>query len=737
MGNKKSKPVAKYGGLENAKKGSHLSNGAIAQDYDNVRRTQNALLIWLDKNIDENKQDCRNTIAQLRRVINDINTYTDGDQCIQFIKTITDNKACMVISGALGQYTVPRLHNMAQVDSIFIFCGDRSRHEKWVKEWPKIKGVFTEIPPICEALKHAAHQCEKNAISISFVVTNAGDASSKTFDRLDPSYMYTQILKEILSTIKFGKKHFKEFIKSCHDVFTDNEEQLVNVKRLEREYRDKTPIWWYTCSSFLYPMLNKALRLMDVDVIIQMGFFIGDLDQHIKQLHAVQFSGHATDEKFTVYRGQGLSKEDFVKMTKTKGGLISFNNFLSTSKNRNISLKFADHAATNPDLVGILFIMKIDPAQSTTTFASIRGVSYFPEEDEVLFSMQTVFRINDIKKIDGNNRVYEVELTLTSDKDQDLRTLTDRIREETYPDDEGWYRLGRLLLKLSEPEKAQEIYEDLLDQTTKKSEKADINHQLGLAKCNQGKYQEALTSYEKTLKIYDKIHPPTHLSFANCYNDMGLVYYIMGDNSKALSSYEKTLEIQQQSLPPNDPDLAASYTNIGLVYYNMHDYSKALSSHEKAFTIRLQSLPLNHPDLAASYTNIGLVHYSMHSYPKALASHEKAFIIRQQSLPPNHPDLAASYNNIGLVHYDMGDYSKALLSHEKALEIREQSLPSNHPDLAASYNNIGAVYKSMGNYSKACSSFECAVNIGQHSLPPNHPALQDYKKNLEDVKRKL
>jgi hypothetical protein len=91
--------------------------------------------------------------------------------------------------------------------------------------------------------------------------------------------------------------------------------------------------------------------------------------------------------------------------------------------------------------------MKIDPAQSTTPFASIRDVSYFQEEDEVLFAMHTVFRIDDIKPIRENNRLFEVNLTLTGDNDQDLRMLTDRIREETFPGDEGWYRLGSVLLK--------------------------------------------------------------------------------------------------------------------------------------------------------------------------------------------------------------------------------------------------------------------------------------------------
>ena len=51
------------------------------------------------------------------------------------------------------------------------------------------------------------------------MATNAGDASSKTLDRLDPSFMYTQILKEILLTIKFEEKHIQEFIDYCREQF--------------------------------------------------------------------------------------------------------------------------------------------------------------------------------------------------------------------------------------------------------------------------------------------------------------------------------------------------------------------------------------------------------------------------------------------------------------------------------------------------------------------------------------
>jgi hypothetical protein len=68
-------------------------------------------------------------------------------------------------------------------------------------------GVFTKIAPICEALKEAAHQCEQNAIPVSFMSTSAA-SPNKNLDQLDCSFMYTQILKEIILSIDFEPQHF-------------------------------------------------------------------------------------------------------------------------------------------------------------------------------------------------------------------------------------------------------------------------------------------------------------------------------------------------------------------------------------------------------------------------------------------------------------------------------------------------------------------------------------------------
>jgi tetratricopeptide (TPR) repeat protein len=665
----------------------------------------------------------------LRQVVNTVNTFIDVDECINFINGINQERAFVISSGALGKTTVPMVHDKPQVNTIYIFCGNKGYHEKWAKGWPKVAGVYTDITPICEALKQATQDCDHNSISISFAKKTEG-ATGPSHDTLDSSFMYTQILKEILLTIDFDQGHIQEFLTYCREQFAGNDAELKNVDKIAKEYRRRQPIWWYTYECFLYSMLNRALRLMEVDLITTMGFFVRDLHEHIAALHSEQYGGQSHSNSFTVYRGQGLSLTDFDQLQTTQGGLLAFNNFLSTSLDPNVSLEFVQRTINTSDKVGVLFVMKINPSIFATPFANVKNASSIPGEEEILFSMHSVFRIAQVKQIEkNNNRLWQVDLTLTGDHDPQLQELTKSMQKDT-AGPTGWFRLGRLMMTVAQYDKAEQVFEMILDRTTDEKERGKIYHYLGWIKMDQGKYTEAITYYEKSLKIGQKTLPANHPDLASSYNNIGGVYDNMGEYAKALSYYGKALEIKQKTLPANHPDLATSYNNIGAVYYNMGEYSKALSYYEKALEIRQKTLPANHPDLATSYNNIGTVYVKMGEYSKALSSHEKALEIWQKTLPANHPDLATCYNNIGLVYYNMGEYSKALSSYEKALEMRQKTLPANQPDLAASYYNIGAVYSNMGEYSKALSYYEKALEIRQKTLPANHPDLANSYNNI-------
>ncbi|CAF3950502.1 unnamed protein product [Adineta steineri] len=641
---------------------------SASKDISTCRRTngymiENALLIWLNYYVDKEDNDVyRRTIKNLERIMNRVKTCNNNDSFLQLLDSIQNETVFIVMPGYFAQDTVPIIHTKSYLDSIYILCGDKGKHQKWAKQWAKIKGIFTQIPSIYEVLKETARQWEENAISISFSTINGEYISNEHWEQLDN-------LKEIFLTIDFEEKQIQEFIYYCRQEFAGDDYEQKNILQFEQEYHNRTPIWWYTNEGFVYPMLNFALRTLNINMIIRMGFFICDLHRQIKQLHSKQFANCSSNEIFIVYRGQGISKKDFEKITETKDGLISFNTFLSTSKDREMSLKLAQQSTLNLDYTGVLFNIMVDPSQSTTSFASIHDVSYLHEEDEILFSMNTLFRIDNINSISENNRLYEVKLILINDTDPDLCRFTPRARYMITPEVKGWFKLNRFLVTMGRFDEAEELYELLLNETTNENVKGYIYEELGWDKDFLGQYQEAITLYEKAVDIYQKLDPSNNLSLANVYTNIGTSWMCKGDLHNALSFHEKALAIRKQSLPLDHSNLVSTYYNIGSIYMAMNDYSKALSSYEKGLEIQQQSLPANHLDITDTYDKIGMMHFFMRNFSQALSFYEKAFEIRQQSDPLDDLRLAKSYRYFSTLYYEMNDPSKAHSSALKALEL--------------------------------------------------------------------
>jgi hypothetical protein len=516
-------------------------------DVQEPKKDSNSILIWLDSGKAHEGEGFHNTMTRLKQFMETIYPITDSDECIKLVKTNSRKNIFMIIAGSLGQELIPNIHDLSQIDTIFVFCGSKTRHEKWAKAYLKINGLYTDIKELCNAVKKVIEEQ-------STIIRSIGPNGEIIKQNLDRSFIYIQILKEIILQIRFGDRDIKDFIAYCRQQFAGNDQQLKICDQLEQEYRKHTPIWWCTCECFLYSMLNRALSTMDIDLIIKMGFFIQHLHRQIEQLHSEQFHNTEQSSVINVYRGQGLSKTDFDQLSKTKGGLLSFNNFASTSKHQDTALNFARQAINNSDLVGILFCIKIDPSILPTPYASIDNIAFSDTDGEILFSMPSIFRIDDIKQIDKNDRLWQIELTLTNYNDPQLHLITKYMQEET----EGktaWHRLGKLLIKLGVFDKAEEIFNVLLSQTTDNRDMTILFNQLALVKCGKGEHAEAIKFYEKTFENYEKTLPPDHLDLAESCINIGSVYEKMNEYSEANSFYEKAIQIGELSLPVNHPTL--------------------------------------------------------------------------------------------------------------------------------------------------------------------------------------
>ncbi|CAF1189759.1 unnamed protein product [Adineta steineri] len=586
--------------------GSKSNKNAVASsNICQLRRRipQNYLLLWADTSIDETNKDYKNTLKQIRNITGDVNAFTERDACIDFLTNAEEDiQSFLVVKDTMFQQIMPLINDIPQLYCIYILNDIETPHEEWPKKWQKVKGVHTNIDNICQALQMGIKQFNQDSIAMSFI-TETEMASTENLNQLEPTFMYTQILKEILLDMKHDEKAIKQFTAYCRHRDCGS---AKNIDYFEKKYQSQSPVW---CTE------------------------------------------------------------------------------------QDMALGFAYSASENVDMVGILFIMSIDPCTESAPFASIKEESYFKHEEEILFPMHTVFRVCAIKQIENNKHLYQVELQLTSDDDQQLRVLTDRIREAG--GGTGWQRFGNLLLKNGQFNKAKEFYNVLLEQTSNESEKAIYYSQLGCVKGDQGNYEKGIWYYEQGLKNF------------------------------------------QKRLPSNDPYLATSDNNIGMIYSDMSEYVKALLFYGKTLEIRQKTLHSGHPKFAQLYNNIGGVYGNMGEHLKALSSHKKVLEIRGESVPSNHHLLATSYNNIGAVYDKMGEYSKALSFYNKARKIYQKTLPPNHLAVAQSYNNIGGVYYNMKDYSKSLSYCECALAIWQRALSTTHPHIKTVKQSIEFVKKKL
>ena len=758
----------------------HMTNSTTAlRRILRTRILQNFHLVWFDENINEDSDDYQNSITQLQQVVNTVNIFTDIDECIDFITDITEEATLMIVSEVFNQNTLSVVQDISQIKSVYVMCKNKTKLEQCEKKWPKFHGAYTDITSICEKIRGDSKICDHNAISFS-VIKQSDESSVENLDTLDCSFMYTQILKDILLTIDFTQEHINQFLVYCREQFADSTTNLNVVQKIEMEYNDHSPIWWYTCDSFLYGMLNRALRVMDVNVIIKIGFFLRDVHCRITKLHDEQFDKPNLRDPFIVYRGQSLSVNDFKKLKSTKGGLLSFNNFLSTSLTQETGNFYADSNLGDPNMMAVLFVITVDPSISVTSFASITSESNYGDvEGEILFSMHSIFRIVEVKRVDDNPHFWQAELTLTNDNDPQLMAVMKTMEEETSSEYVGWYRLGKLLIKLGQYDKAQELYETLLEQSNNQEQEAHLYNMLGAVYkyqgnsskalgyytqslqmkknistshrpifiqtrnaianvCNQmGQYSQALEIFEKHLHISEKRLPANHPVLANIYSGIGTVYMKMKEYPKALEYTEKALEIAKEKLPATHPTLAASYNNAALTLHKMNEHSKAIEYQKRAMDIRQKILPSNHPDLVVNLNTTALEYSNLGEYLKALELYETAKDIWQQILPENHPHLAIAYDNICSVYIQMNENSKALAYCEKGLEIRENIDFQNHPDLAVSYNQLGKIYRNMNEHTKSVEYLERAIDIQRKFLPSNHPDLAAVCNNLAMAYKKM
>ena len=248
-----------------------------------------------------------------------------------------------------------------------------------------------------------------------------------------------------------------------------------------------------------------------------------------------------------------------------------------------------------------------------------------------------------------------------------------------------------------------------------------------------GQYSQALGMHEIALVCVLALEGHDSPDVAASYNNIAIIYKNQGKYEEALEMYTKSLDIKTRIYGgDNHPDVATSYNNIGNVYNRQGQYERALEYYQKALEIDIKVSGQDHPDVATSFNNIGVVYQKKGDLENALVQHQKALEIRTRVFGSDHLDVAKSYNNIGLVYDTQGKYEEALEYYQKSLDIKIRVVGGDHPDVATSYQNLAVVYQRQGNHVQTKEMATKAYHIFLKVLGPDHPQTQGLKPFVDE-----
>ena len=142
----------------------HTSEIGLSTTIDCAQENkENATLIWFDP-VTNTTDDIEKIKEDIKNINNFVLYPTDITTCIDYMKSITEEKILLIISGKNAFKLLPSIINLPQLDSVFIFPENREEVSRLCDDYFKIVGIFDNandlIISIKENVKHINRHLE-------------------------------------------------------------------------------------------------------------------------------------------------------------------------------------------------------------------------------------------------------------------------------------------------------------------------------------------------------------------------------------------------------------------------------------------------------------------------------------------------------------------------------------------------------------------------------------------------
>ncbi|CAF0835033.1 unnamed protein product [Adineta steineri] len=582
----------------------------------------------------------------------DIEIFYSKDEFDAFITKLQTNNIFLIIDQSMLKHILPFLDDLTQI--IFIYISIDTEIDDLI---PTIdtKKTFRKVSSNKEEIFHSIREdiriyAKDSIFTTIFDLIVEEESTNQTNNA---SFIWYNLL--INSLFDLGAYHEtakNDLVNYCREQYLNNISQQNKITEFEKEYLSTDAIRWYTRDSFIYRLLNKALRTRDIDSIFKFRFFIIDLQNQLESF----YNEKIMESNIFVYRGQEISNIEFKKLEKSIGKFISVYTYFSASIDKKVALDYAQHSSAILFEIDMKNVISMKNKRIRPVYVGDK--SYIPDELEVIFPIGSTFEVD---FIDKENIPYRVRLTLAEDKNYER--IFNIFQKNYVIKPPSTVLFADLFISMGEYDKAERYLQILLEELQKSDDKVYVYHSMGKIYYEKDDYNCALDWFNKALDFIKE----KNIFCATIYLYIAKSYRAQNEYNAALEYCHKVLDDQNEM---DWSDLADLYDEFGTIYSFMNNFNKALEYLTQSLSIR-QSNKANYRDYISTYISLVILYFKKSDYHEVQKYLKEILHILLNTMPKTHPDVISTYTLIGTTYQPCGDNQSAAIYCQKALDLVE------------------------------------------------------------------
>ncbi|CAF1023658.1 unnamed protein product [Didymodactylos carnosus] len=444
-------------------------------------------------------------------------------------------------------------------------------------------------------------------------------------------------------------------------------------------------------------------------MIYKFRFLINDIHCLLQNAYTLR-ARHNLDRTYqttTVYRGQYLTNEELKRLQIHKGSFIVFSSFLSASTSSSVALSFAVKDC-NTFLESVLFEIKIEyTGLLNMPHLKVEKFSQFKSENEMLFSLGTIFQIESVNE--HSDTLWVVQLRLSNDQTLNIpQKLKDIFQKSNSHEHLERFILTDQVFKADEQDFIKKCFTE--EFTSNTSAKASLYISVGRLYGKIENYEMELIHYDKAVNSL-----PTNHSFRSLiYHSIATINFEHSDFDAVLENCQKMINAMTSNTKNLAGLICQNFANIYETIFGGNEQPIVIKVCIEVMNLLLKSFPDYFPKFVPYYAILAYISVINNDSSMANDYFNKAVNDKKYYYYLS----AVFYKTLADLYYIKNKHSEAFKNYENALDqyrkAYERSSECYFIDQSFNislFSKLRDYNERAGKYAKALEYLEIMIRI--------------------------